>query len=218
MSRAAAVRESAETPLTRALRGAGPAHRCTPVDAFQSALQWFLDGRRLDMRQLAAELGVGRATLYRWCGTRELLLGEIISSIQEQALGAAWARSRGTGAERLVATLARLMRQVRAYEPLQRFVAEDAEYALRVLTSKHSIVQRRLIDWIAQVLSDEGDLEPSVDVADLAYAIVRICESFVWSDMITGAAPETDKGARMVGLLVSAAERGGPADLQRGLP
>lgn len=207
MAHEAAIREPAETPLARALRGGRDGQRRTPVDAFALAHQWFLEGRRLDMRQLAAELGVGRATLYRWCGTRELLLGEIISSIVDQSLAAVWAKSHGIGAERLVATLAPLMRQVRTYEPLQRFVAEDAEYALRVLTSHHSVVQRRLIGWIASALREEVDLDPSVDPADLAYAIVRICESFVWSDMITGDPPKIDEGARMVGLLLSAATR-----------
>jgi AcrR family transcriptional regulator len=207
MSHGAALAEPVETPLTRALHGAQPDRRSTPVDAFTLAREWFLQCRRLDMQQLAAELGVGRATLYRWCRSRELLLGEVISSIQEQALAAAWKRSRGRGADRLTSTLARVMRHVRDYEPLQRFVAEDAEYALRVLTSQRSVVQRRIIDWCAQKLRDEVDLDPSVDPEDLAYAIVRICEAFVWSDMITGAPPQTDKGARMAGLLISAAER-----------
>jgi hypothetical protein len=90
---------------------------------------------------------------------------------------------------------------------LQHFFAEGGEYALRVLTSNHSVVQRRLIDWFAQWLSDEVDLDPTVDANDLAYAIVRVLESFVWSDMITGAAPQPDTGGRMAGLLVSAAMR-----------
>jgi AcrR family transcriptional regulator len=209
MSRGAALKEPVETPLTQALHGAQPDRRSTPLDAFTLAREWFLQGRRLDMQQLATELGVGRATLYRWCRSRELLLGEVISSIQEQALAEAWTRSRGQGADRLTATLARLMGHIRSYEPLQRFVGEDAEYALRVLTSKRSVVQRRTIDWCVQKLRDDVDLDPSVDPEDLAYAIVRVCEAFVWSDMITGAPPETEKGARMAGLLISAAKRNG---------
>jgi len=37
----------------------------------------FLRGDRLDMRALAAELRVSRATLYRWCGHREQLLSHV---------------------------------------------------------------------------------------------------------------------------------------------
>lgn len=196
-----------ETPLARALSGPLVEPRCTPMDAFELARQWFLEGRRLDMQQLAAELGVGRATLYRWCGSRELLLGEVIWSIQRDGLSAAWSRTRGEPVDRLVRTLTSVLRDIREYEPLQHFFAEGGEYALRVLTSNHSVVQRRLIDWFSQWLSDEADLDPTVDAGDLAYAIVRVLESFVWSDMITGAAPQPDTGGRMAGLLVSAAVR-----------
>ena len=199
--------EPPQTPLTRALSGPAAEPRSTPMDAFDLARQWFLEGRRLDMQQLAAELGVGRATLYRWCGSRELLLGEVIWSVQRDGLETAWARTRGEPVDRLVRALTRVLRDIREYEPLRVFVAEGGEYALRVLTSNHSIVQRRLIDWFAQWLNEEVDLDPSVDPNDLAYAIVRVLESFVWSDMITGAAPQPDKGGRMAGLLVSAAVR-----------
>jgi AcrR family transcriptional regulator len=199
---------SVETPLARALYAPGATPpRPTPRDAFALARQWFLDGRRLDMQQLAGELGIGRATLYRWCGSRELLLGEVIWSLNAESLRRVEARSRGRGRARIVRILERTLSQVRSFEPLRRFVADDPEYALRVLTSKHSVVQGRLIDWCAERLRAEVPLDETVDPRDLAYVIVRVCESFVWSDMITGAPPETDKAARMVDLLVSAAER-----------
>lgn len=197
--------DAPDTPLSRALTGPATEPRSTPMDAFEMARAWFLEGRRLDMQQLAAELGVGRATLYRWCGSRELLLGEVIWSLQRDGLATAWARTRGDAVDRLVRALTRVLRDIREYEPLQHFFAEGGEYALRVLTSNHSIVQRRLIEWFAQWLNDEVQLDPTVDANDLAYAIVRVLESFVWSDMITGAAPQPDKGGRMAGLLVSAA-------------
>jgi AcrR family transcriptional regulator len=196
-----------ETPLARALHELPATGRRTPRNAFELARRWFLDGRRIDMQQLAAELGIGRATLYRWCGSRELLLGEVIWSLNAQALARTGARTRGAGRGRIVRILERTLSQVRSFEPLQRFVADDPEYALRVLTSKHSVVQGRLIDWCAERLEADVQLADTVDARDLAYVIVRVCESFVWSDMITGAPPEIGKAARMVDLLVSAAER-----------
>src|SRR5205807_2768592 len=63
------------TPLERAL-GDAPAGP-TPVDALRLARDAWLHSRRLDMGALAAELGTSRATLYRWVGTRERLLGEV---------------------------------------------------------------------------------------------------------------------------------------------
>jgi AcrR family transcriptional regulator len=194
------------TPLTRALRGPSPAPRSAPIDAFRMARKWFLDGRRVDMQQLAAELGVSRATLYRWCGSRELLIGEVIWSLNERSLNETRAKTRGSGRALITRTLQRALAQIRGFEALQRFVAEDAEYALRIITSKQSVVQARLIDWTADFLKTEIEVRADVDLTDLAYVIVRVCESFVWSDMITGAPPATDKAVKIVDMLISAAE------------
>jgi AcrR family transcriptional regulator len=194
------------TPLTRALRGPSPAPKSAPIDAFRLAKAWFLDGRRVDMQQLAAELGVSRATLYRWCGSREQLLGEVIWSINERSLNETRAKSRGSGRLLMTRVLERSLAQIRSFEALQQFVAEDAEYALRIITSKQSVVQARLIEWAADFLRTDVKLRDDIDVTDLAYVIVRVCESFVWSDMITGAPPATDKAVKIVDLLIAAAE------------
>ena len=194
------------TPLTRALRGPSPAPKSAPIDAFRLAKEWFLAGRRVDMQQLAAELGVSRATLYRWCGSREQVFGEVIWSINERALDETRAKSRGTGRTLFNRVLSRSLARIRNFDALQQFVAEDAEYALRIITSKQSVVQARLIEWAAEFLRDSVKLRDDIDVADLAYVIIRVCESFVWSDMITGAPPATDKAVKIVDLLIAAAE------------
>jgi AcrR family transcriptional regulator len=159
------------------------------------------------MQQLAAELNVSRATLYRWCGSREQLLGEVIWAINEKALNDTRAKSRGTGRTLLARVLEKSLARIRSFEALQEFVAEDAEYALRIITSKQSVVQARLIEWTAEFLRTDIDLRDDIDLTDLAYVIVRVCESFVWSDMITGAPPATDKAVKIVDLLVAAAEK-----------
>jgi len=58
--------------LERALNGARPA----PLDALRLARRRWLAGERIDMGALARELGVSRATLYGWVGSREKLIGE----------------------------------------------------------------------------------------------------------------------------------------------
>src|SRR5438067_1241088 len=39
----------------------------------------YLDGQRVDITVVAARLGLGRATIYRWFGSRDALLGEVIA-------------------------------------------------------------------------------------------------------------------------------------------
>ena len=60
--------------------------RPTALDAFKLARRWFLAGRRIDMSALADELGVNRVTLYRWVGSREQLLVEVVWSVPRRTL------------------------------------------------------------------------------------------------------------------------------------
>ena len=52
--------------------------RPTPRDAFRLARRTLLDGQRLDMQALAGQLGINRVTLYRWVGSREQLLVDVL--------------------------------------------------------------------------------------------------------------------------------------------
>lgn len=157
------------------------------------------------MQQLALELGIGRATLYRWWRSREVVIGEVIWRIMTEAIDRIDARSRGRGQARLVRNFGRFADTVRTFEPLVKFVSAEPDYALRVLTSRFSVVQGRLIALTAAELAALPDIDPNIDVRDLAYTIVRVGESFIWSDMITGDPPRSDKAAAMVDLLVTAA-------------
>jgi AcrR family transcriptional regulator len=186
----------------------------TRAEVIDLAHSWFLAGRRVDVQQLARELGIGRATLYRWWTSRDVIIGEIIWRIFLDAIERVEMRSTGTAAQRFVANFGRLADTVRTYEPLASFVADDPEYALRVVTSRHSIVQQRLTEWTAVQLTGIPELAQRDDISDLAYTLVRVAESFLWSDMITGDPPQPDKATAMVGLLISGAIANNPSAFQ----
>jgi AcrR family transcriptional regulator len=191
-----------ETRLERALR-ATP--RPTPVDALALARRRWLAGERLDMGALAKELGVSRATLYSWVGSRERLIGEVLWSFAEQGMAQAREQATGTGADRIVDVFDRFTHANAAFAPLRRFIEQDAELALRVLTSKHGPVQERMIAVARDLLVaevDAGTLEPALDVDTLAYVLVRVAESFIYSDIITGTEPDVEKAIDVVRVLL----------------
>ncbi|HWO68657.1 MAG TPA: TetR/AcrR family transcriptional regulator, partial [Umezawaea sp.] len=72
------------TPLRRQLAGGAP--RPTALDALAEATRVFQAGQRVDMRGLAAALEVDRATLYRWVGSREHLLAEVLWSMIDKTV------------------------------------------------------------------------------------------------------------------------------------
>ena len=188
--------------------GAPPA--ISSLDVLREARRRFIKGRRLDMRELASDLGLSRATLYRWVGDRERLLGEIMWSLGEAGLvdarAYADAHAADCGVDWIVRFYSRFMEITAEFEPIRRFVEAEPDTALRVLTSRHGVQQRRLIDALRAVLEERaaaGNLALRVDAGDLAYVMVRIGESFIWREFITGEEPDLSKAADVVRILLS---------------
>jgi AcrR family transcriptional regulator len=191
------------TGLEKALTDKRP----TPLDALEAARRHWLAGERIDMGALARELGVSRATLYSWVGSKERLYGEVIWSFAEAGVEQARAAAKGDGAAYIVDVVDRFTRLNATFEPLRRFIASDPELALRLLTSKEGPVQERMIAVARELLTeqiDAGKLKPALDIETLSYLMVRVSESFLYSDLITGSEPDTEKGVEVVRLLLAA--------------
>ena len=179
--------------------------RVAPADAYKLARAKFMAGERLDMQALAAELGVNRATLYRWVGSKELLLGEVISALSLETFANARRDIKGKGPRYVAAVVQRVLEGIRTFEPMQKFLERDPQYALRVLTSLESTVQRRGVEALRDLLEEQvelGALDTPADLDDLAYVIIRIGESFLYSDVIIGSEPDVAKAGQMVRLLL----------------
>ena len=198
------VQGSSETPLQRALSGR-TAPRSSPLDALKLARARWLKGERIDMGALATELGISRATLYTWVGSKERLIGEVLWSFAEEGLRQSRAAAKGSGAEYITGVFEHFDRMNAAFPPLRRFIEQDPELALRLLTSKHGPVQERMIAATRELLTEQveaGALVPALDVDTLAYLIIRVAESFTYSDVITGSEPDVDKAVEVVRLLL----------------
>jgi AcrR family transcriptional regulator len=145
----------------------------------------YLRGRRIDVQAIAAELGLGRTTIYRWFGSRETLIGEVLFRAAEPLIDRARAGARGRGGPALLDTFDRLNRSLAAAPALRHFVEQERDAALRVMTSSAGLVHPRMVARIASLIEDEvrtGEYEPAVDPHTLAYAIVRLAEAFLFTD------------------------------------
>jgi AcrR family transcriptional regulator len=60
--------------------------RATAQDAVLLARRRFQAAERIDMGAIAQELGVNRVTLYRWVGSRDRLLVEVLWSLADATL------------------------------------------------------------------------------------------------------------------------------------
>src|SRR3954470_2731365 len=92
------------------VRSPGRPAAATREQVLERALHHYLRGRRVDVQAIAAELGVGRTTVYRWFGSREQLVGEVVARAAEELLAGIRASTRGRGAARLVEVFDRFNR------------------------------------------------------------------------------------------------------------
>jgi AcrR family transcriptional regulator len=175
--------------------------------AIALASKRFLAGERIDVQAIARELGLARATMHRWFVTREALLGELLALLAEQRLQAIRAETPGRGAAALLETFDRFNRELASTAGLRVLLEREQERALRILTSSAGIVQPRVIAAIEQIVEDDvraGQYSPAVAPSDLAYAIVRLGEAFLYNDAIVGIRGDTDRLRAIEGALLGA--------------
>ena len=179
-----------------------------PGPIFAAAVDTFVAGQRLDMRSLARRVGVARATLYRRAGNREQLLDQVLWW-RARLLLADQVRASGhlTGTDRLTAVIDGVLRAIGADRPVRMFLESDPETALRVLTGSRSAVHRGVVAALENLIDLErgrGAFDASLETPTLAFAIVRVADGFLYSDVIADRAP----GIRRAVIVIEALLRG----------
>ena len=163
------------------------------------------DGRRVDVQAIASELGLGRTTIYRWFGSRDELIGEVIASAAEPLLREAREGARGKGGKALLDTFDRFNRRLADAPALRAFVENERDAALRVITSGAGTVQPRIVAMITELIAEEvqrGTYEPPVDPSTLGYAIVRLAEAFLFNDAVAGMRGDVERLREVEGALL----------------
>ena len=184
----------ADAPGGASRRGRRPG--ASPADVLAAASHRYLRGRRVDVQAIAAELGVGRTTIYRWFGSRDDLLGEVIAAAATPLLEDARRGAGGSGGAALLDTFDRFNRSLASAPALLQFVENEREAALRVITSGAGRVQPRMVAMITGLIAaevDTGDYRPPVEISTLGYAIVRLAEAFLFNDAVSGMRGDVDR-------------------------
>jgi AcrR family transcriptional regulator len=192
--------------MARTSRPAAP--RPAAADALRLARRKFRAAERIDMTALADELGVNRVTLYRWVGSRERLLVDVVWTLARRTLAQAEEEvDAPRGPERIAGIVTRFLEMVIGDRGMQRWLAEEGESAMRLLTRHETDFQPRLIAAVEDLLRAEtasGELDLPVDLHELAYVIVRLIESYTYLDLITGERPEAGRAEPILRMLLRA--------------
>jgi AcrR family transcriptional regulator len=180
------------------------------ADALRLGRRRFLAPERIDMGALADELGVNRVTLYRWFGSRDDFIVEVVWSLALRTFDYVESQVGDVaGGERIVAIVTGFLDTIITNAGMQRWLGEDGEHAMRLLTGRRTDFQQRLIDKIHALLEREAAasaLALRVDLHELAYVIVRLIESYTYLDLITGEQPDARRAEPILRMLLRVAD------------
>jgi AcrR family transcriptional regulator len=185
--------------------------RPTREDAFRCARRTFLAGERVDMRTLANVLHVDRTTVYRWLGSREKLITDILLSLFEPTFAGfreAYCHPGPPGAPGR-SPAAKVMKEVIDAvvnnEGMRSFMEREGDLALRLLTTKASGFEKKMIDLARDLLREEvyqGRLAAAIPLDDLPFVVIRIMESYAYINLITGEPYDSDRAERVLNALL----------------
>jgi AcrR family transcriptional regulator len=178
----------------------------TPAVAFERAREFLRAGKRIDMVALAADIGVARATLYRWTGDRERLLAD-----------AAWAEAhavanyllhqsrRKTGMSRIQAVGVDFLARFANNEGVNAFLQHERGAGLELLIRVNGGFRPRLVAWLRDMIQaeiDAGHYRAPADPELLADGIVTIGERFLHHGGDPDVSPDPASAGRMIALLL----------------
>lgn len=173
----------------------------------------YLRGDRIDLTILSRELGLGRATLYRWFGSRDELIGEVIARELEALIAHKRRQVRRRGLDGLLQVLDQINRSLAHSTALRRYLEQERAAAMRVLTSSSGRVQPLAVKLITALIREEATAAgytPPAEPETLAYASVRLAEAFLYNDAAFGIRGDHERLREVQGALFRAA----PADEQ----
>jgi AcrR family transcriptional regulator len=195
------------TKLQQALADLDLSGDSGPIRALRLGIRTFMDRERIDMSAMARELDINRATLYRWVGSREQFLVELIWFMTVRTLNRLDAEVNSTGPDRIVDLTIRFSEQVIENPGMKHWLATEGESAMALLTRAGAGYQPRLIAWTERMIEQEisagnFSLPEGVDAYELAYVIERVMGGYIYLDLITGERPDARRAEPLLKMLL----------------
>jgi AcrR family transcriptional regulator len=158
----------------------------SPAEVLQAVNDQYVRGERVDLTVVARHLGLSRATIYRWFGSREQVLGEVVATQLERLIARKRRAVETRGAQGLLEVFDLINRSLSRAPALRTLLESEPGAAMRLLTSGTGIVHPRAVSTVEALITEEvsgGWYDPPADPGTLAYAIVRLAEAFLYNDV-----------------------------------
>lgn len=184
-----------------------------PEDLFKHALKMYWSSHRVDMQALSSITGISRRTLYRRVQDRKALVRKIHWYNARTLLAKGLAASRAlNGAQRLIAVYSDFMHTARGTQHSSQANTPRTDDSLEEITAKQRNVHSQLVQFVRRFLAIEtqaGQFESDLPLDALAFAIVRMGESFLYSEVLTGESSDYRFSVEMISRLLRPASTPG---------
>lgn len=178
------------------------------ADSVAVARHQFLSDRRIDLGDVAAELGVNRTTVYRWFDGREGLVTETLWSLSSQTLDQAVADAKATGLDWVYEVVRDSTTAIARNVAYRGFLRREPELAARVLFTNPDALRVRTISAYQRLLESRREaLSSEAEPAAVARAIVRCGEPFLYGDQLGAADPDPEATMEVLRMILGWARR-----------
>jgi hypothetical protein len=163
--------------------------------------RYFLRHATLDMDDLAVQMSISRATLYRVVHGRDRLLADVLWRLAENALWRARKDRTEYGVEGVLEVGRRFSAHLRDTKPFRTFLMREPEAAARVLLTATGGVHHRAVQAQKDIFLDAtppGLVWLTGDLDSLAYLLVRIFESTFYADLLASRQPDRELAERAI--------------------
>ena len=159
------------------------------------------------MQTVAAGLGIGRTTLYRWVGEREDLLGEVFAGLVDEWFAEVVPQAEGSGQDRLLDVMRRFLEFAANFVPLSDFAAREPALTMRLLLDREGMIAERSKFAIRGLLERDA---PRLDVPEnIIDAIEMTAAALVWANIAIGREPDIDGAIELSETLLGVCEERG---------
>ncbi|RUP26980.1 MAG: TetR/AcrR family transcriptional regulator [Mycolicibacterium sp.] len=187
--------------------------------AVDAATRLYLAGEPVDMSALAAELGIGRSTLYRLVGNREDLLATVLAEATERTFRrtvADMVAEAGPdaeppgGTEYILKVMDRFLNAVVDAKPLQAVSHREPLLIVRLMLLPGLVEQTagRLVGELLDAEVAAGRMELPLPTATFGLALIRMCDAHLYAPLLGGGAPEIGTALDLVAALLGHSQPG----------
>lgn len=167
--------------------------RPAPADAVDVGRELFDAGERVDVLAVARRLGVSRATMHRWFGTRDQLLGAVLDRVAQDLVATARSAARGTGDERAFDFTRRVAAASAALRPLRATAEREPGLVLQLILDEQGPVRRHVVGAVRDLL---GETRTPAALRRIDCAIATYVDAAMalhWAALASGREPEPER-------------------------